>query len=96
MDGFNIDAGVVIAASDRRGLERICRYLARPPLGRERLERTDSGDLFIRFKRAGSDGTTGLVLSTRPDLDGEAQPRAPARPDQALTRPSRAERVGHM
>ncbi len=53
----------LIAASDRKGLERICRYLARPPLGRERLERTDSGDLFIRFKRAWRDGTTGIVLS---------------------------------
>jgi hypothetical protein len=63
VDGFNVHAGVVIAASDRKGLERICRYLARPPLGRERLERTDSGDLFIRFKRAWRDGTTGIVLS---------------------------------
>jgi hypothetical protein len=33
LDGFNIHAGFVIAASDRRG-------------------RTDSGDLFTRFKRA--------------------------------------------
>jgi hypothetical protein len=34
--GSRRSADVVIAASDRRGLERISRYLARPPLGRER------------------------------------------------------------
>ena len=53
VDGSNVHAGVVIAASDRRVLERICRYLARPPLGRERLERTDSGELFIRSSGPG-------------------------------------------
>ena len=30
-DGYNLHAGVAIKASDRDGLERICRYVARPP-----------------------------------------------------------------
>ncbi len=63
VDGFNLHAGVVIAASDRAGLERICRYLARPPLSRERLELTDAGDVRVRFKRIWNDGTAGIVLS---------------------------------
>ena len=63
VDGFNLHGGVVIAASDRAGLERLCRYLARPPLSRERLELTDAGDVRVRFKRTWSDGTAGVVFS---------------------------------
>ena len=63
IDGFNLHAGVIVPASDRKGLERICRYLARPPLARERLERNSEGDVVLGFKRAWSDGTTGVVLS---------------------------------
>jgi hypothetical protein len=45
IDGFNLHAGVIVPASDRKGLERICRYLARPPLAREqRLSRFPPGD----------------------------------------------------
>ena len=35
--GFNIRAGVVLQADDRPALERLCRYVARPPIATERL-----------------------------------------------------------
>ncbi len=42
---FYVHAEVAIAADDRAGLERVCRYLARPPLAQERLERLADGRL---------------------------------------------------
>ena len=35
--GFNVHAGVMVRAGDREGLERLCRYGARPPFSLERL-----------------------------------------------------------
>ena len=35
--GFNVHAGVLVRAGDREGLERLCRYGARPPFSLERL-----------------------------------------------------------
>jgi len=37
VDGFNVYAGDAIDGRDRRRLERMCRYLARPPIATERL-----------------------------------------------------------
>ena len=36
--GFSVDASVWIAAHDRRGLERLLRYCARPVFALERLQ----------------------------------------------------------
>jgi hypothetical protein len=64
---------VIVPASDRRALERICRYLARPPLAQDRLELTDQGEVVLHFKRAWHDGTNGIVLSRgRPQPVGAA------------------------
>jgi Putative transposase len=39
LDGFDLHANVWVAANDRAGLERLCRYMLRPPLAQERLRR---------------------------------------------------------
>ena len=62
-DGYNLHAGASVAASDRAGLERLCRYLLRPPLAKGRLERKPDGTVVIGMKRAWSDGTTAIALS---------------------------------
>jgi len=36
---------------DRRGLERLCRYAARPPLALHRLSQGPGGKLVYRLKR---------------------------------------------
>jgi hypothetical protein len=47
---------------DRKQLERLCRYLMRPPLSQERLEwRSDSG-LVLTLKNVWKDGSRALVL----------------------------------
>ncbi len=47
---------------DRKRLERLCRYIARPPLSLERLESHPDGRVRIRFKSAWKDGTHSVLL----------------------------------
>ena len=45
--GFSVDAGVLIEATDRAGLERLLRYCARPPFAMDRLKQRGA-DLVYR------------------------------------------------
>lgn len=66
-DGYNLHANVALPASDRVGLERLCRYVLRPPLAQGRVERTIgvNGRPLVRvgLKRVFSDGTGAIELS---------------------------------
>jgi hypothetical protein len=62
-EGYTVHAGVVVGAQNQAGKERLCRYVLRPPLAKERLERRPDGLLDLSFKRAWSDGTAGIVLT---------------------------------
>ena len=62
-DWFSLHAGVRIPASNREGLERLCRYIARPALSHDRLGQREDGLLELRLKTPWRDGTTHLVLS---------------------------------
>jgi hypothetical protein len=48
--GFSLHAGVDIAANQREQLERLCRYVSRPPVASERLALTASGQVRYRLK----------------------------------------------
>ena len=61
-EGYNLHANVVVGAHDREALRRLCRYIARPPLAKCRLEERRDGALVLRLKRAWSDGTTRIVF----------------------------------
>ena len=61
VDGFSLHAGVRIHANDRQGLERLCRYIARPPFALDRLTQGEDGRLVYRMKRPRG-GSFGLVL----------------------------------
>jgi hypothetical protein len=61
--GYSLHAGVGFKATDRAGLERLCRYILRPPLAKDRLQRGDDGNVVVGLKRVWSDGTSALVLS---------------------------------
>jgi hypothetical protein len=62
VDGASLHAGVAVPARDRRRLERLCRYVARPPLASERLSELPDGRLLYMLKNRWRDGTTHLVL----------------------------------
>jgi len=61
LGGFNLHANTAIRANDRVGLEKLFRYLARPPVSNERLERLPDGRVLYRLKRTWSDGTEAVL-----------------------------------
>lgn len=61
--GVNVHAERVVDGRDRRQLERLCRYLARPPLSHDRLSELPDGKLRVAFKKPWRDGTEAVVLT---------------------------------
>jgi hypothetical protein len=61
--GVSLHAAVAVPARDRRHLERLCRYVARPAVDSERLaQQLDDGRLIYRLKRRWRDGTEAFVF----------------------------------
>lgn len=60
--GLSLHAGVSVAAEDRAGLERLCKYMARPALAAERLQRASDGRIVYRLRHRWRDGTSHLVF----------------------------------
>ena len=59
---MSLHADVAVPGRDRQRLERLCRYVARPPLALERLEELKDGRLAYRLKTSWRDGTTHVVM----------------------------------
>ena len=60
--GVNVHAKQLVDGRDRERLERLCKYITRPPLAQERLTRRADGLLQLEFKRSWKDGTQALVF----------------------------------
>lgn len=60
--GFNLHAGTVCEAHQRSKLERLCRYITRPPVATKRLSTDDRGRVVYRYKRPFRDGSTHVIL----------------------------------
>jgi hypothetical protein len=60
LDGFDLHANLWVAAHDRAGVERLCRYVLRPPFAQERLRLRGDGRIALELKRAWHDGTREL------------------------------------
>ncbi len=54
--GVNLYAKQLVDGRDRRQLERLCRYVMRPPLSQERLERRSDGRLQLTLKNVWKHG----------------------------------------
>ena len=63
INGFNIHAGVFIPEKKRDKLMTLCRYIARGPISKQRLERVSDEKVAIRFKKAWSNGATHVVYT---------------------------------
>ena len=60
-DGYSLHAGVRIrACADRR--ERICRYVARGPIAKDRLSLNKQGDVVYRFRHRWRNGKQAVVM----------------------------------
>ena len=60
--GFSLHAGLDIQPHQREKLERLCRYVSRPPIAVERLALTSAGQVRYTLKTPYRDGTTHIVL----------------------------------
>jgi len=60
--GFSLHAGIDIAPNHRPKLERLCRYMSRPPVATERVALTSSGHVRYQRKTPYRNGTTHLVI----------------------------------
>ena len=63
-DGFSLNAAVACRAEERKKLERVCRYVARPPLALERLGRDGDGLVVHRLERPFHDGTSDSLFAS--------------------------------
>jgi hypothetical protein len=59
--GISVYARQLVDGCDRRQLERLCRYIARPPLALERRSRRADGRLELELKSVWKDGTRTAV-----------------------------------
>jgi hypothetical protein len=60
--GFSLHAGVATKAHERDKLERLCRYIARPPVSEKRLSLTAQGKVRYELKTPYRDGTTHVIF----------------------------------
>jgi hypothetical protein len=62
ISGFSLHAGVLAKAHQREKLERLCRYIARPPVSAHRLSLTSEGNIRYELKTPYRNGTTAMVF----------------------------------
>jgi len=60
--GFSLHAGVATKANERAKLERLCRYVTRPPVSTKRLSLTRNGRLRYELKTPWRNGTTHIIF----------------------------------
>jgi hypothetical protein len=60
--GFNLQAATRLAANDKAGRERLCRYILRPPFSNDRLRLLPNGNIRLDLKHPWSDGTRAIDL----------------------------------
>ena len=62
VSGFSLHAGVATKANERAKLERLCRYITRPPVSTKRLSMTRNGRVRYELKTPWLNGTTHVIF----------------------------------
>jgi hypothetical protein len=62
VQGFSLHADVCVPPRDRARLERLCRYVGRPPIATQRLSELPDGRILYRLRNRWRDGTTHVVF----------------------------------
>jgi hypothetical protein len=70
--------GRALGADQRKGLERLRRYITRPAIANERLKRNRAGDVVLQLKSAFKDGTTHIVMAPL-EFSSASSPWCPVR-----------------
>jgi hypothetical protein len=61
LGGFDLHADTSVRAKNRPKLERLCRYLLRPPVAEDRLSFAPDGSVLLRLKTPWRDGTSHIA-----------------------------------
>ena len=61
--GTQLHAAVTVDGRDRNRLERVCRYLLRPPFALDAVQRTADGQVRVHFKKPNRFGATFAQMS---------------------------------
>jgi hypothetical protein len=78
LEGFDLHANVRVAANDRAGLERLCRYILRPPFAQERLRLRSDRSLSQCVRREVEDHLREAVAADPEGNGPDAERRAVA------------------
>jgi ribosomal protein S27E len=62
LNGFSLHAGVAARAHQRKKVERLCRYIARPAIAEKRLSMTSTGKVRYELKTPFRNGTTHVIF----------------------------------
>jgi hypothetical protein len=81
--GFSLHAAVRWRADQRKELEQLCRYVTRPAIANERLQRNRAGQVVLQLKSPYKDGTTHIVMEPL-----EFMERVPAPAERTTGTPS--------
>lgn len=60
--GWQVHAGVCVAASDKKAREQLCRYAVRPPFSEAQLQRVDEERVRLTFRSSLPSGQRELIL----------------------------------
>ena len=63
LGGFSLHANTAVRSDRREDLEKLLRYVARPPIAEMRLTEASDGGIVYRFKKEWSDGTQAVYFS---------------------------------
>ena len=61
-EGFDLHANAAVRAGEDERLEKLCRYILRPPVAQDALELTADGKVLLRLHRPWRDGTRALCF----------------------------------
>ena len=62
VEKWSLHAGVRMREGDRKGLEKLLRYVLRPPLSQERLQRLEDGRILYALRKTRYDGVSHMVF----------------------------------
>ena len=65
VDGFSLEAGSHVGATNRNGLEHMLRYMLRGPVANTRLHKLADGRVLLELKRVMHDGTREVAFTPR-------------------------------
>jgi hypothetical protein len=62
-EGFSLHANTKIRKGDRGALEKLCRYVCRGAIAKDRISQDESGQVILKLKSAYTDGTTHIKFT---------------------------------